>query len=399
MVAVTARLTGDHVVRGPALAANVARMSGDTQMGPALHDGEVVLAAIDHEFIARGRAQGSHASLFLTDRRIFGSLAASNITNALIDLPLSHVTDVRDEGGMLTSSATAVMAGGGAVKFPMYGKQIVQHLRNVLTVPPEHRNMGPLAIAPGPGDPVGAHAASSALVSGSPITRALPALAFEAGRRGKLTEAAARNLLERAVILDRSFVMGRGMHQGHWLSTLPRPALAALFAAMLGQPAQSSGDVAWERHDFSVTPGGRSTGAAVAASAVGLASAAILGVGFIARSGGGLGFNMLRATFVDFPCGSGVQLAAVQGPNAFRLPFAATGLLQGMFATITRVEQRRILAETVLSGEVPPEKMSSVACQSLEAAVAGMGAQLQLAALYPKSLASRYFACFAFQPA
>jgi len=174
------------------------------------------------------------------------------------------------------------------------------------------------------------------------------------------------------------------MLQGNWLTTLPRPALSALLVAMLGQPLQSNGDATWERHDFAVAPGGRSAGAAAAASAVGLASAAIFGVGFIARSGGGLGFSVLRATVVDFPCGSGVSFAAAQGQQLVKLPFAATSLLQAMFQTVTRIELRRLLAEVVLAGQVPPERLASVPCQPLEAAAAALGAPLRLAALYPQ---------------
>ena len=383
IIAVTQHLTGDRVVRGPALATAVERMTCDVQMGPALHEGEVVLAALDYEFPGRGRAQGAHATLLLSDRRVYGSMSASNITNTVVNLPLAQVMQVTEDRGLLNHAAVAFTP-NGEVRFPMFGKQIAQHLQNVATLPPEYRSVGPLNLAPAPGDPVGAHAAAASLASANPLTRALPPLVYEAGRQGKLAEAEARAILQRAVILDRSLVMGRGMHQGNWLTTLPRPALSALLVAMLGQPLQSNGEATWERHDFAVAPGGRSAGAAVAASAVGLASAAIFGVGFIARSGGGLGFSVLRATVVDFPCGSGVNFTAAQGQQLVKLPFAATALLQPMFQTITRIELRRILAEVVLAGQVPPERLASVACQPLEAAVAALGTPLRLGALYPQ---------------
>ena len=382
MVVVTQRLSGDHLVRGPALTSSIERMTCDVQLGPALHEGELVLAALDYDFPARGRAQGSHATLLLSDRRVYGSLSASNIKDTVVDLPLAHLVQVTEDRGLLNHAAVAFLA-NGEVRFPMFGKQIAQHLQSVLSLPPQQRTLGPLNLAPAHGDPVGAHAAAAALVSANPLTRALPSLVYEAGRQGKLAEAQARAILERVVILDRSLVAGRGMHQGNWLSSLPRPALSALLMGMLGQPLQSNGDASWERHDFSVAPGGRSPGAAAAASALGLASAAILGVGFIARSGGGLGFSILRATLVDFPCGSGVSFAAAQGQHVFKLPFAASGLLQTMFQTITRIELRRVLAEVVLAGQLPPERLASVPCQALEAAVAAMGTPLGLAALYP----------------
>jgi len=352
-------------------------------MGPALHEGEVLLAALDYEFPERGRAQGSHATLLMSDRRIFGSLVSSNITHTHVDLPLSQVLQINDDGGLLNHAMTAFTA-HGSLKFPMYGKELVPFFRNVLTLSPEQRSLGPLRVQPTAGDPVGAHAAASALVSGHPVLRALPALAYEAGRQRRLAESEACSILERVVILDRSLVMGRGMHRGQWLSTLPRPALVPLLSALLGPPTRSSGDVGWETHDFTIDAGGRGAGAAAVASAAGLAAAAVFGVGFIARSGGGLGFHTLRATAVDLPCGSGVSLAAAQGPHTFKLPFAATGLLQPLFRALTRVELRQIVAELVLSGQAPAAQLAHAPRAALEAACTALGTRLDLSEIYPK---------------
>jgi hypothetical protein len=381
MVALTAQLNGDFVVRGPALTSAIERMTCDVQLGPALHEGEVVLAGLEYDFAARGRAQGSHATLLLSDRRIYGSMAASNIKSAVVDLPLAQVLQVHEERGLLNHAACAFTT-QGEVRFPIFGKQIAEQLRNVLTLSPESRSLGPLRLMPAAGDPVCANAAAAALVSGNPLTRALPALVYEAGRHGRLDESEGRALLLRTVILDRSLTMGRGMHQASWLTTLPRRALASLLFALLGPPLQANGDASWERYDFTVAPGGRSAGAAAAASAVGLASAALFGVGFLARSGAGLGFSVLRATLVDFPCGSGVSFAAARGSELVRLPFAATALLQPLFQAITRIELRRLLAEVVLRGQVPPEELANVPRATLEAAVAAAGRPLGLGALY-----------------
>lgn len=382
MVALAAQLSGDFVVRGPALTSAIERMTCDVQLGPALHEGEVVLAALEYDFAARGRAQGSHATLLLSDRRIYGSMSASNIKSTVVDLSLAQVLQVAEERGLVNHAACAFTP-QGEVRFPIFGKQVAAHLRNVLTLSPEYRSLGPLRLLPAAGDPVCANAAAAALVSGNPLTRALPALVYEAGRHGRLDESEGRALLLRTVILDRSLGMGRGMHLGTWLTTLPRRVLASLLFALLGLPLQSNGDASWERHDFSVAPGGRSSSAAAAASAVGLASAALLGVGFLARASTGLGFSVLRATLVDFPCGSGLSFAAARGAELVRLPFAATALLQPLFQAITRVELRQLLAEVVLRGQVPPEELANVPRTALEAAAAAAGSPLGLAALYP----------------
>jgi hypothetical protein len=213
IVAVTQQLSGDHVLRGPALAGRVERMACDAQMGPALHEGEVVLAGLNYEFPERGRAQGSHAPLLVTDRRIFGSLVAGNIQSTRVDVPLAQVTDVRDDRGLM-NHAVVLVTPGREVRVPMYGKQLLAYLRGVLALPPAARILGPLAIVPSAGDPVGAQSATASLVSANPVTRALPLLVYEAGRRGMLHEGYARAVLERVVILDRSIFMGRGMHRG-----------------------------------------------------------------------------------------------------------------------------------------------------------------------------------------
>lgn len=382
------RLVGDRVIRGNDLGRRAPRFMADVRMGAAHHLGERVLAAIDYDFpdTARARAQGSHATLLFTDRRVFGSIKSSNINETTLDLSLAAVTSVAEEGGLLNNAAVAGTPQGN-VRFPLWGKVIAPYLRAVATLPPEHRTLGPWAIAPGPGDPIGAHAATSLLMSGHPVVMAMPRLAFEAGRRGLLSEEVARRVLERAVILDRTVTSGRGMHQGQWLSTLPRPMLAGLMGALLGAPLASGGDATWEVHDFGVTPGGRSAGTAAASSAIGLASAAIFGVGWVSRPGGGLGFSVLRATIVDFPCGAGMQLAAVQGQAAFRVPFAASGLLDAIFTTLTRIELRELLAELSMK-DVPPQQLAAVPRQALESAVAALGVPLDLGPLYPTALTS-----------
>jgi hypothetical protein len=182
------RLVGDRVIRFPELGRRAPRFVADVRIGAAHHLGERVLAAIDYDFpdAARARAQGSHATLLFSDRRIFGSIKSSNIAETTLDLSLDAVTSVTDEGGFL-NDAVAVGTPRGNVRFPLWGKTIAPYLRAVATL--------------------------------------------------------------------------------------------------------------WAR--------GRSHPAPATPSAIGLASAAIFGVGWISRPGGGLEFSVLRATVVDFPCGGG----------------------------------------------------------------------------------------------
>jgi hypothetical protein len=72
----------------------------------------------------------------------------------------------------------------------------------------------------------------------------------------------------------------------------------------------------------------------------------------------------------------------VQGQAAFRVPFAASGLLDAMFSTLTRIELREMLGELAM-GDVPPRQLASVPRPALEGAVAALGVPLDLGPLYP----------------
>src|SRR5690242_16449032 len=87
MIAAAQTLGGEHVLRQGALGREAHRIVTETQLGAAYHEGEAVLAALDYPFPARGKAQGSHASLVVTDRRLLGAMVASNISDTVIDIP------------------------------------------------------------------------------------------------------------------------------------------------------------------------------------------------------------------------------------------------------------------------------------------------------------------------
>ncbi len=352
MVGVLQRFGGEHAVKGHALARRAGRMTCDVQMGPALHEGEIVMGALDYEFSALGRARGVHATLLISDRRIFGSISTSDINATVIDLPLSQVMEIRTEG-----EACVAVTPHGVVRFPMYGEQVFDHLQNTLALPEQKRTLGPLILEPAHGDPIAAHAASVLLLTGHPVTVALPQLAFEATRQGQLDYDQARAILERAVILDRSLSMGRAMHQGQWLSMLPRLALRSVLVDLFGQPLQATGGIGWERDEF-----------ALEHASVGLPVS-------------GLDVRLLSATLTDLPCGCGLLLATAKGSQIYRLPFAATTLLQSMFRTIARAEVRHLLAEVALVGRLPPEQLLSASREALEAGVALLGTPLDLAGL------------------
>jgi hypothetical protein len=155
-----------------------------------------------------------------------------------------------------------------------------------------------------------------------------------------------------------------------------------VLCASLGDPQDSSVGATWDLHDFAVERGGRSRGAALALSALGLASAATIGVGFVVGSSAGLGLDRLRVTLSDVPCGTSLELRAVHEGAERRLPFGATDLLQPLFASLARVELRGLLAEIAYAGRIPPEQQPAVPRADLEAALAGLGGAVKLDDLY-----------------
>ena len=384
MVAITARLSGGFVERGADLARSIGRITADIRRGPALHEGETVLAALYSRYLPGHRSRGDHAALALTDRRVYGEIANDSVPQSFFDVPLSHVTDVREEG--VLGASARVMLGPRSLIVPVFGKDLVRHLRAVLALPPAARTMGPLPVVPAAGDPIGAHAAFSLLASSDARTRALPPVVFELARRGQLHEQSARALLERIVILDRSLVMGRAMHHGQWLSTLPRPALRSTLCASLGEPEGSSVGPGWELHDFAIERSMDRRAVALTAAATlhaaGLASAMSLGVRLLARAAAGFGVDRMRVTLRDVPCGSSFELRSVTERGDLPLPFATTGLLEALFASVARVELRGLLSEIAFSGRVPPEQQPAVPQHDLESALASVGVTARLQDLY-----------------
>ncbi len=240
--------------------------------------GEEPLAFLKHDFPSRGERQGAFVSYVVTDRRLFGRVEASNEPRAFPNVPFAHVTNVRLDAGLLSSSLF-VDLGGTTQKVPVYGKKLYPFFMGLGYVPPHARSFPPLAPpVPTPEDPTGAWGELQRVRSGDPRAFVPLRVLFDAHKRGVVSLEEAAVLVDRMRLLARGLQWGRGMNQQHWLSTLSRPHLAMVSRILLGEPYAHYPTQGAETVDFALGASGARASAA-ASTAVGLAMLAVVGVG------------------------------------------------------------------------------------------------------------------------
>jgi hypothetical protein len=140
------------------------------------------------------------------------------------------------------------------------------------------------------------------------------------------------------------------MHYGQWLSLLPRAVMREVLTELLGAPSWGSSDERGDVIDFPLG-GSRGTGRAVASTALGLASLAVFGVGWVSRPGQAPP-AFLRFTLVDAPCGSMFQIGAGFPGGVGRLPTSHAPMFVAIHDALVRLEARQLLADAVMT-DVP----------------------------------------------
>jgi hypothetical protein len=136
---------------------------------------------------------------------------------------------------------------------------------------------------PAPGDPSGAETALARLPCGDPRTEILLRYVREMAGRGAMPELVARDFTARIVLHYRNALLGRGMSQGWMLSPLSAQDLSALFFESFGAPLAMT-DHPLRVCDFRL-PTKSDLGAAAASTALGLASLAVFGAGWVSAPG------------------------------------------------------------------------------------------------------------------
>lgn len=148
------------------------------------------------------------------------------------------------------------------------------------------------------------------------------------------------------------------MHQSQWLCALPRPVLREALFSLFGAPFHSGNDPSGETHDFTLGGGRGGSSNAALSTAIGVASLAILGVGWISRAGEAPP-RLLRFQIRDAPCGSMFTLGASNGGAVGRMSLSGSALFRAMHDQLVKLEGRQLLADVVLK-EVPFETRLTV---------------------------------------
>lgn len=156
-------------------------------------------------------------------------------------------------------------------------------LRRIVNVPPEGREPPPRPLAvPTPEDPTGAKRATAWL--GAHDDFATQLLAFVAGAHefGKMPTNIAIDFVARITLHHRNVHFGRAMAEGRYLSPASMNDLSNAMVTLYGNPVGHT-EQPVRTLDFDSRLRSE-TGKALASSALGLASAAILGVGWVSTA-------------------------------------------------------------------------------------------------------------------
>jgi hypothetical protein len=216
-----------------------------------------------------------------------------------------------------------------------------------------------------------------AIASGDPRILPLLGLAYEGYGKGWFPAEAGLELAARAMLLDRTLSLGRGSQQGYWLSAAGAPDLAHAFCCMLGAPAGVYQDGPARVFQFRLG-GSSGAGRAVASSAVGLVSLAVLGVGWVSTPG-----RTVNEVTVRILPGQACSCFSVFDGQA-NLSAAAPKLLGVFFENLPRIEARMLLLRSAYGWNAPPEPLDAGSMGELRARVGEAIGPVDLSCFYPQ---------------
>jgi hypothetical protein len=215
----------------------------------------------------------------VTDRRICGACHTERFDVRFSEIAqLTYKDSLLDRSILLSTPSEQVRVIVGDFHQPLGA-----FLRRLTTVPADQREprTRPLS-APSESDPTGAASANAAL--GVPDERTTHLLmAIEGGHaRGEIPLEIARDFVTRIALLHRSIHFGRGMAEGRWLSPLGADDLSNAMVQLYGSPLSHQEQPVRTLEFPSNLKSGM--GKAAVSSAIGLASAAVLGVGWVSTA-------------------------------------------------------------------------------------------------------------------
>jgi len=215
----------------------------------------------------------------VTDRRIIGATGSVRFDARFSDVTqMVYKDSLLDRRIVLHTPTEKVEVFVGDFHQPLGA-----FLKKLMTVPAERREppLRPLCV-PSESDPTGAIQANAWL--GTPDERTTLLLMAVAGahRRGEMPDNVAQDFVTRIALLHRNIHFGRGMAGGRWLSPIGADDLSNAMVALYGNPlSHEEQPVRTLSFPSSLKDG---TGKAAVSSAIGLASAAILGVGWVSTA-------------------------------------------------------------------------------------------------------------------
>ncbi|MEW6128782.1 MAG: hypothetical protein AB1757_17225 [Acidobacteriota bacterium] len=233
-------------------------------------------------------------------------------------------------------------------------KPLINFLAALNQIPPEQLlPPSQLLVQPTPEDPTGAQWALS-LTRHASCVQALQ-MALSAYRRGWLTAELAGDFTSRVMLLNKTLLYGRGRMNGWWLSPLSLNDLVFAFCRLFGNPAyyQQQGDI--HLYDFDIKKGG--AGKALAASAVGLAAAAILGVGWVSLPGKAI--HNLRVKLMEASSLCGFSIAGLCENNYLPLYAARYDLFDNLARMLIEQETQLTLLRCAFGWTEPPHLLAT----------------------------------------
>jgi len=253
--------------------ANFALVCANTGLDHLL--GEQALAFGDQSI------KGKFQVYFLaTDRQICGCLGERRFNIAYRD-----IQSVRAKPGIILTELKVQVRGlWFDIAMGDFYEGLAGLLQALAKTAPQFREPPPRPLCePAHGDPSGAETALARLPYGEPRTEILLRYVREMAGRGAMPELVARDFTARIVLHYRNALLGRGMSQGWMLSPLSTQDLSALFFWSFGTPLSMT-DHPVRVCDFHL-PTKSDLGRAAVSTALGLASLAAFGIGWVSAPG------------------------------------------------------------------------------------------------------------------
>jgi len=297
----------------------------------------------------------------VTDRRVLGASYDKRYAFRLDD-----VASVTVENSILSRRVNVKLHSGSTVH--VVNEAIVQplgaFLKRLATVTPADRTPPPRPLcAPSEADPTGAECAIGWL--GDPEPRSVLLLRFIAAAysRDMMPAETGQDLVRRVVQMHRNLLLGRGMMDGRWQSPISANDLCNAMVELYGNPLSA---LEQPVRTLEFQSGLKTqTGKAVMSSAVGLASAAILGVGW--TSGARRRLDRFRFMVADTPGAASFRLQAKNGKG---LEHDEPGLQQEIDGKLLPMEDAMLFRRVLYGWRPTTMELLHVGGDALEAKLA-----------------------------